>query len=74
MAKAWLRVAVFIALAAALVVALFVLRVQDQLGPALQWVDEHRVSGAVAFTAVYALATGTTLPYQAQECAYFAAD
>lgn len=68
MVKPWLRVAIFVALAASLVVALFVLRVQDQLGPALEWVDKHRVGGAAVFTAIYALATGVPLALQQNVC------
>ena len=68
MVRPWLRIAIFVALAASLVVALFVLRVQDQLGPALEWVDKHRVGGAAVFTAIYALATGAPLALQQDMC------
>ncbi|KAK9835381.1 hypothetical protein WJX81_006168 [Elliptochloris bilobata] len=41
---------------------LFGFHIQDNIGPALEWIDQHKVRGAVAFIAIYALATVLFLP------------
>lgn len=54
----WIRLAILAALLCLVLVAVFSFHLQDSIGPVLEWIDQHRVGGAAAFIAIYALATG----------------
>lgn len=58
-APPWIRLAILAALLCLVLVAVFSFHLQDSIGPVLEWIDQHRVGGAAAFVAIYALATGT---------------
>ncbi|CAL5227531.1 g10520 [Coccomyxa viridis] len=57
-----LRVALFLLLVAAILVATLVFHVQDHIGDILDWIEEHRVAGSVSFVALYALFTVLPVP------------
>jgi hypothetical protein len=50
-------------------VAVFGVRVQDHVEPALIWMQEHVVAGALTFSALYSLCTGAPLSLvQSSDC------
>ena len=53
-----LRVTALLAFVAILVVAVTVLHVQDHVGDILDWIEEHKIAGAVSYVGLYALFTG----------------
>lgn len=53
-----LRVTALLAFVAMLVVAVTVLHVQDHVGDILDWIEEHKIAGAVLYVGLYALFTG----------------